>query len=345
MFEKTSSFEFPPTSGDGAAQRPARCHGLVTLLRSSRQVSPGLTVLVLVNIAVLIGSVLARVLDGRTALGVSVWDKPIKFALSFLAFGPALLWLGSRFTMTRGVRRMLGVLGWSMVAEITLIVTQSIRGTFSHFNNTTDFNERVYQAMAGGVGLFAVAGVIVTFLLARRSLGDDALALATKIAVPMMTGGAVLAFFMTSPKPGQADNGGTIVGGHTVGAPDGGPGLAFLGWSTEHGDLRVAHFLGLHSLQFIPLVAWLVIRLGARGAARLDNSRQRRITAFAAFGYGGLVVTALVQALREQPVTRPDGLTAAMFAAIVVVPVLVAAAVMARSSGSRAEAPMPGQRR
>ena len=113
---------------------------------------------------------------------------------------------------------------------------------------------------------------------------------------------------MTRPFPGQIDAIGRgerprVIGAHTVGGPDGGPGILLTGWSREHGDLRVPHFLGMHALQALPLLL-----LGMRAWRRRRNdAKERTILFLATSAYGLVFAAALIQALRGHPLLPLPG--------------------------------------
>jgi peptidoglycan/LPS O-acetylase OafA/YrhL len=117
-----------------------------------------------------------------------------------------------------------------------------------------------------------------------------------------------------------------MLGAHSVGVPDGGPGLPVTRWSTEGGDLRVPHFIGLHALQVLPFAALVLERRRRRASAR----------PIVALGVGwiGLTLVALAQALRAQPVLAPDALTIAAALAIVVAAAAIAIGVPGRGRAS-----------
>jgi hypothetical protein len=90
------------------------------------------------------------------------------------------------------------------------------------------------------------------------------------------------------------------MGAHTVGAPDGGPGIPVTGWSADHGDLRIAHFIGLHAMQVLLLAWWLI------PANAWSETRQIRFICGTATSIAIAFGVVLWQALRGLPLLRPD---------------------------------------
>jgi hypothetical protein len=137
--------------------------------------------------------------------------------------------------------------------------------------------------------------------------------------------GALTGGLMTRPTAAQLDAARagarlTIAGAHTVGAPDGGPGLPGTGWSTEHGDLRIPHFVGLHAVQALPLLALLLASLGVHPTART------RLVLVSSFSYAGLFAILLAQALGGEPLAEPGTATVALLAVWAIGTALAAAA-------------------
>ncbi|HKS47949.1 MAG TPA: hypothetical protein VJT49_23120 [Amycolatopsis sp.] len=247
--------------------------------------------------------------DDRILLGAPIWLKPFKFAVSFAIYCLTWAWLTSK--LTRGKRlanRVAAGLVALLAAEYVIIATQTVRGRPSHFNVATPFDRTLYVIMGVSAAGLWIGTMALTVPLLRQPIADTASRLAIRIGMVISVVGIGLGALMVTRPAGQAGAQG-VIGAHTVGARDGGPGMPITGWSTIGGDLRIPHFVGMHALQALPLFV-VLLGLLARRFPRLGFDTVRgRLVWIAGGVYGGLVALVTWQALRGQSLIHPDGLT------------------------------------
>ena len=290
------------------------------LFRYAWHVNPTLTLFVAFSAVMILIGFLGILVDPRTVLAQPNWAKTTKFAFSFVAYGATLLWvlelLGRQYERVNLAVRVMGhATGGVLLFEMMLLITQAVRGRPMHFNYATPLDTALWIAMGATVYALYAVTLVGLLMLAFQRLSERSLSHGIKLGLILSAVGMGLAVPMTSPNAVQgaalaAGQHLDLIGAHTVGGFDGGPGLPFLGWSTQHGDLRVAHFLGLHAAQVVPLFALWVSR-------RRWSSRVRIAAIWTgALYYLGLMLLAFFQALRGQSVVAPDALQLGLLGAL-----------------------------
>ena len=202
--------------------------------------------------------------DNRLVMGINPWIKPIKFCLSITIFVWTVAWMLHYFPTTSRWRKFVSKsIFIAMIIEILVILVQAGRGTSSHFNMESEFDRIMFGAMGFMIILTTVASIVLFLMFVFKKpnlekvyycsilIGISIFLLASYMGSIMITNMA-----------------------HSVGVEDGGPGIPFFNWSTEGGDLRAAHFFGLHAFQIFPLFAFCIdkktnIQVSGRMAALL----------------------------------------------------------------------------
>lgn len=216
--------------------------------------------------------------------GLNPWIKPIKFSLSFSTFAStmSLLLLALRIPnwQLKLARRTMAV---SIVLEIFSLACQAWRTSYAPGAHT--FADSVFAQMTNSMVMVNTAIVCWMFALfcvnrIHVKLVDAPMVSAIRQGLVIFLAGNAIGGFMLAR------------GSHTVDAVDGGPGLPFLNWSTIGGDLRIAHFIAIHSIQIVPLFAYILSQM-----APIPTVKQRRfaigvVALFVAIAVGGTFVQA-----------------------------------------------------
>jgi hypothetical protein len=235
----------------------------------------------LAHLALFFIALILSQLDAREVLGLNVWIKPMKFMLSIWIYTWTMAWL-LEFLPKEKTSIISWTIGATMWIETILLVMQAARGVPSHFNVFTGaFNAAVFGVMGVAIFINTIAVGYATMLFFTEDVPlSESMIWAIRLGLILFIVAGVEGGFMARQLS------------HSVGVPDGGDGLPFLNWSVKGGDLRVAHFIGMHALQLLPLLALVVDKLSPNGKIYVIS---------AAILYAAATLFVFAQALMRQP--------------------------------------------
>jgi hypothetical protein len=232
----------------------------------------------------------ALLIDTRLVSGESPWLKPLKFDLSIAIYTATMAWVLGPLpqALKTALARRIAV---AMAVETFFIALQAARGVRSHFNLATPFDRLAFLLMGLAIAYntWQIIRVLRCYLLPQTSHVAALQRLATRLGLISLLLGSIVGGYMAGHMA------------HAVGVADGGAGLPLLHWSTRGGDLRIAHFLGLHGLQLLLLLQ------ASMAAARVSAPRQERVL-WGIFAVHALATAALFAlALRGLPLIVLEG--------------------------------------
>lgn len=277
---------------------------LKSRLRDNRQ----LAFMLLSGLTCMVLSALCLCFDHRLVSGEWAWIKPCKFGLSIATYAASLLWLSEYVGIYKSTfDKFARFAFWGAFVELASLVLQA-SGLFA-FSNASAHGESVmaqwpalFLMIAVKVAIMPVALMmpITLIVLCKQRNLPQVIGASLRWAVFIATLGMIPGLIMVMPGEHHLavmPHGHSAL--HTVGAHVGiSP---WLGWSTCGGDLRPAHFFGLHALQFMPLVAMAVRRylLGWSGAMQALIINNIGVT------YTAFLMLLTVQALNGESVFYP----------------------------------------
>lgn len=180
--------------------------------------------------------------------GENSWAKPARY---FLSSGICVWTLGWIFyyVHSKSVIRICSWLaGLSLFFETAIIFLQSKRGVASHFNNSSPFDSMMYTLMVLLMAVFLMTLTYFTFAFFTQKKMPISQHFTWGIKMGLLN-------FLIFSVAGIIM---FVKMGHTIGGHSGAAGMPFFNWAYKYGDLRISLFMGIHSLQIIPLLSYFL---------------------------------------------------------------------------------------
>jgi len=228
-------------------------------VRTLYREEPVLVVFGAIMAAMMMPAFVALLIETRTFNGINVWIKPLKFMSSAAIFLATLAifmpFLDRADRARKSVNAAIWIISIFLILEILYITFRASRAEASHFNRDNALAIALYAWMGITILIATVLSGWIGWLILKGKEHIASPELRYAIGVGLVVGtalGSLTAIYMSTQS------------GHWVGGVRNyAGGSFFFGWSRTGGDLRVAHFIGLHAMQGIPLVGWLVSLVSA----------------------------------------------------------------------------------
>lgn len=209
--------------------------------------------------------------------GVNAYYKPFKFAISTFLFAWTMAWYChclSNFNI--------GLYNWTVIIllgfEIVYIALMASKGQTSHYNVSTPFHSVMFSLMALAATWVTLHTAYIGFLFFQQTFLElpSYYVWAIRIGIVLFTIFSLEGFAMGARLS------------HSVGAINDNSNWLILGWSKTVGDLRIAHFIGMHAIQVLPILSFYLLK-------------NTKATVFVGLLYGVLAFSVLFQALKGKP--------------------------------------------
>jgi hypothetical protein len=203
-----------------------------------------------VNVFLLLLFCVFSIVDETIVLGVNAWYKPMKFALSIWIYLWTMSWFMPYFPDGKRKVNVTFATIAIMVIEMGSIAFQAARGTTSHFNIQGFLNSFIFMSMGLAIAANTVLLIYFAIKIFRNNVTD---------LEPVMKRGIIWGIGIVVIASIEGGVMGAIFK-HTIGASEASPGIPFLNWSKVAGDLRIAHFVGIHAMQVLPICGYLIFK-------------------------------------------------------------------------------------
>lgn len=211
---------------------------------------------------------------------VNAWYKPFKFAFSTFLFAWAMAWY-CYYLPDFNIK----LFNWLVIIllgfEIFYIALQASKGQLSHYNLSTPVYAALYSMMALAATLVTLYAAYIGYLFFKNSFPElpAYYVWAIRLGITLFVIFSFEGFAMGSRL------------NHSVGALNDNSNWFIVGWSKTVGDLRVAHFIGMHALQVLPILSYFVLK-------------NTKLTIGLSIIYGIIATLTLIQALQAKPLFK-----------------------------------------